>query len=221
MRYLLPALGFVTPSFSARAQTTLEPAVLEHFTTDAGTYLYVSGVQYRGKLRYEPETENVVKLGFRTHVVVWVNGKPEKLYAEDVKSFSLENRFFISTDSEGRGPTGVDSADFEGTFVQLADTGRLELGRRYAGATSGGGYGPVSYTIGHEWLIRQRKGGWTIIPRPALGGYSSKKFRAMLAKYFADRPDLLDSLKNESLTYQDLEQAVHAYNSGEPTFFIE
>lgn len=220
VRYFLIAIGFAGLSFPVSAQNVLEPAVLDGFKTDGGTCALVNGKQYLGELRYEPETANAIKLGFRTHVVVSEEGKRTKLYARQVKSFSINNRQFISTDMAGRSPVRADSATFDGIFVQLVDTGKLQLARRYVGATSVGG-GVSSYRIENEWLLRRRSGAWTTIPRPAMGGYSSKKFRTALASFFANRSDLLDSLSGESLTYQDVEQAIRAYNSGEATFFLE
>ncbi len=226
--FLLPAYCFLIVgslfggAFSARAQSPFEPAVLENFKTDAGRCTRVDGTKYEGKMQYE--------FGGTPHLVIWPNGERTKLFPESVMSFSIDNRFFISTDWEGHVPTQDPAADYDGTFVQLVDTGRLELARLYTLQVDIPR--DVSKPImPHERLViaspeislllRQRKGEWVGVTRPAMGGYTSKKFRAMLAHYLADRPDLLKSLNNEALLYHHVEQAIRAYNSGEPTFFIE
>ena len=218
-RCFLIALGATSCFFSAHAQVGLEAEPLEHFTTDAGKCTLVNGVQHESKLRFELETTNLLKLGFRTHIVVWEQGEKNHLYAGEVKTFTIFNRVFISTNMAGQAPVVADSGDFEGFFVQLADSGKLQLARRYMIAANTGGMG--GSRIWNEWLIRRRNGAWTEIPRPAMGGYSSKKFRQALQAFLADRPDLLDSLNREALTYRDVAQAIRAYNSGETTFFVE
>ena len=206
----------VAAPFPSWAQPTWEPAALDRLTTPAGQCFLADGTTYTGELHYVPETANLIKAGFRTHLTVRVADKRRKLYPEDVRSFVLDQRVFVATDLAGNLPTEEPATAL---FVQLVDTGRLYLVRRYMSGGTSGQFAVAS--VGDEWLLRRRSGPWQEIPKPGLGGYSSNKFRKMLAGYFADRPDLLASLMDQTLTYQHVMQAVRAYNSGEPTFFIE
>lgn len=126
----------------------------------------------------------------------------------------------------GGTPTENGSGATKGVFVQLADTGRLWLGRRYTGGTSSGpvlggsGWVTPSNSGYSSWVLRRRSGGpWEEIP--STSGGSSKKFRKMLAPYLVGWPDLLDALEREALDFKRVDQAIRGYNSGEPVFFLD
>jgi hypothetical protein len=204
--------AFISP---AAAQGALESAKLDDYTTENGSCRLTDGTQYVGKLRYS----------FKA-VIIWPEGKRRRLVPNDIVSFSIYNRYFISTDWAGHRPSGADSTAFKGIFVQLVDSGRLQLGRVYVSSYSSTSMGPgmapmSSKSIYTAWVLRKANGAWVEILAPAMGAYSSKKFRKSLIPFFSDRPDLLDSLDREALTYDRLEDAIKAYNAGETIFFLD
>lgn len=217
-----------------RAQSMLETAELENFSTDNGRCVLANDSVYTGKMEFKPEGS----LPTITHLNIFPNGKKVKLRTYEVKSFTIDQRYFIATNYSGMPPTRKDWLDGKGGFfVQLTDTGRLWMARRYLarkGGASGGGIGMmvggggmmpgafISAATIYPWLLRHRKSGlWQEIPIPGNGKGTNKKFRQMLAPYFADRPDLLQSLEGEALDYKRVDQAIRGYNSGEPVFFID
>ncbi len=227
LNFSLIFVAITALSLPVCGQGTLEGAQLDDFTTDNGTLTMVDGQQYTGKLKFSA--------GLGHNVVIWPDDKRTSLLPNQVKFFSLYQRYFIATNQLGNIPTQGAPLRTNTLLIQLADTGKLQLARRYkddikseridksAGELMQAISSPVPprYDLVVWWLRKGRSGAWTEIPMPSLGGYTSKKFRKVMANFLTDRPDLLSSLESEALTYKDVEQAIRAYNSGEPTFFTE
>lgn len=203
MRHLRLLVIGVLASFSATAQDYFSGEEIETFRHGDGHFTLVDGRKGEGVIYYEPF--------FYAHVnVEWPSGQKAEYAPHQIISFTVGNKWFISTSETAQSPSPSNSGYFTGDFVQVVDTGKVIMVRRYSQRPVQGGAPRISSVL----LVRRKADmKWSRIPHGI--NSSSKKFRTAVAPYFEGRADLLEALENKTITIENFERCVKAYNSGE------
>lgn len=208
-RLSLLLLGLLS-SASVYAQDTFSGDEIDYFRQSLGRYQLVDGRQGEGMIEFSPGSKPTVLIEMQ-------EGQMVKFQPNQVVSFTLNDHWFISTSETGQAPTPATAKNFTGDFVQVIDTGKVILARRYRSLpVPGSSNVSLSAT-----LIARRKtdNKWTRIPHGI--NSSTEKFRLAVTPFFEGRTDLVDALTRKLVIYENLERCIQAYNSGATMNFAE
>lgn len=191
------------------AQDYFSGEEIETFHHAEGHFTLVNGRKGEGEIYYEPF--------FSPHVNIELPSGQQVQYApHEIVAFTVGNKWFISTSETAQPPAPGSAGYYIGDFVQVVDTGKVIMVRRYSQRPVQGGAPRISSKL----MVRRREDlFWRRIPHGL--NSSTKKFRTAVAPFFAGRPDLLEALERKAITFENFERCVKAYNSGELMNFAQ
>ncbi|MVN74800.1 hypothetical protein GO988_00515 [Hymenobacter sp. HMF4947] len=144
-------------------------------------------------------------------------GKTATLTPQQVSSFRLDNKQFVSTGGfQLRG--GFGDAYVSQAFAEQVDSGQVVLLRYRSVASNAPSRGNLGYgqgSAGSVYLLRQAT---TLVVTPIQASWTkgNRQFQAALRPYLASRPDLLQLLEARQLAPEQLPQVIHALNHNLP-----
>ncbi|MGI4874211.1 MAG: hypothetical protein ACRYFX_23870 [Janthinobacterium lividum] len=175
-----------------------------------GSYVLESDrtVRHPAQIRLLEDDRVVVKEG---------NENRRKLWPGDVYSLHIADRKYVKLEDFRMGRKQVEIA-----FVELVDSGRVVLmkydypvGSPSAMGANGTMMGGGSSNATAYLLSGPAGAGPTVVPE-SNSKKSVQKFQETLRPYLAARPDLLQLLEQERITYKNLVAAIHALNTNSP-----
>lgn len=210
MRRLSLLLVGLFSAVAAHAQDTFSGDEIDYFHQSFGRYELVDGRRGEGLIEFSPGSKPTVAIEMQ-------EGKMVRMTPSEVVSFTLNDRWFISTSETGQTPTLANAKTFTGDFVQVIDTGKVILARRYRSLAMPGS---SNMSLSTQLIARRKTdNSWTRIPHGI--NSSTEKFRLAVTPFFAGRTDLIDALTRKLVIYENIERCIQAYNTGATMNFAE
>lgn len=161
-------------------------------------------------------------IGERPYLQVRSHEAEEVIYSpHQVRSFLVDGHRFVTAGDFSVKIEQIAALRLEVQldFAELLEDGNVELLLHHGFVlyyrTDVSGISPYTTLRKNSYLLRKRG---EQVPFSVLNvqGNSDKELRSILEPYFVSRPDLLQKLKDKTITYTNLPACIHAYNTGQP-----